>query len=349
MNRKIKGFILFSVLFSFICLYTTAAQWEQMILYSWYNKVLYHVTSEYENPEPDPFNPGTFSGVRIFDGDKGTCWAEGVSGDGIGEALFFKIPENTRTLSITNGFTRNDESFHNHNRVKKMRVSFYVGVSPEAHVSERAIQYFAVRHDKEFIIELQDTQDEQVLNFPLSWNELKEFKSSVVEAYQNEKAVEIGSPADEVHYILRLEVQDVYKSLETDVTCISEIKIEKDFEAVHSIYLSQDESAVLMDTEKDSGIEIDRDSNAVFQIISSTPDNQWLICIKMPKESKGRVETEYVLYNTFIPKKIENEILSEQVLDMYGFVERDGKLFLKYFNSKTSQMEYLDLEKIDLK
>lgn len=346
MKRTMKASVLFFILFSLVCLYSSAGQWEQIILYSWQNNVLYQVTSEHENPEPDPFNPGIFSGVRMFDGDRATCWAEGMPGDGIGEALFFKIPENTRTLNIINGFASSDESFHNYNRVKQMRVSFYVGISPEAHVSEIAVQYYAVRYEKEYVIELQDTQDEQVLNFPLSWTGLREFKESVVDSYQREKAIEIGRPADAVHYILRLEIQGVYNGAETDVTCISEIEAEKDIQSVNAVYLSQDESAILMDTEKASGVEIDRDNGAVFQIINSTQDYQWLICIKMPKESKGRVETEYVLYNTFIPKKIDKNVLGEYVLDMYGFVERDGKLYLKYFNSETSQIEYLDLEEM---
>ncbi|MFW6123634.1 MAG: NADase-type glycan-binding domain-containing protein [Acidobacteriota bacterium] len=349
MSQAIKSVVFFFVLFAFVSLYASAVQWEPMILYSWQNDVLYKVTSEYENPEPDPFNPGTFSGVRLFDGDKATCWAEGVSGSGIGEALFFRIPEGTRTIDFINGFARNEEVFLNHNRVKKMIVSLYVGISPEAHVSEIAVQYYAVKHDKEFVIELEDTEDEQTLDFPLSWAELKDFEKSILEIYRNEKEAEVGSPADAVHYILRMDIQEVYEGSQMDVTCISEIKIGKYFQSVSSIYLSQDESAVLIDTNEGSGIEIDRDNEAVFQIISTSQDNQWIICTKMPKRIKGRVETEYVLYNTLIPKKIGKDVFGPGVLDMYGFVERNGELFLEYFNSETSQIEYFSLEKIGLK
>jgi len=113
--------------------------------------------------------------------------------------------------------------------------------------------------------------------------------------------------------------------------------------------LGEDESSVLMDTDKETGVIVDRDKEAVFQIITHTEDNQWLICIKMPRENEGRVETEYVLYNTVAVKKIGKEILGEHVSDMYGFIKRDGKLFLEYFNSSTSKIEYLDLEEIKLK
>jgi len=348
MKRGMKGFILFSILFSLVYTSSLAAQWEPIILYSWQNDILFQVTSEQGNPEPDPFNPGTFSGIRMFDGSRETCWAEGVPGGGRGEALFFRIPENTRALNFINGFASSDELFQAHNRVKNMRVSFYVGVSPEAHVSEIAVQFYAVRYEKEYIIELQDTQDEQVFNFPVSWTELRAFKEDVVDSYQNEKLMEVGSPADAVHYIIKLEIQDIYQGSGTDATCISEIGIEEYIQTVNDIYLSQDESAVLMDTEKTSGVEIDRDNEAVFQIINSSQDKQWLICIKMPKKSEGRVETEYVLYNTFIPQKIDKNILGECVSDMYGFVKREGKLFLEYFNSETSQIEYLDLDKIKI-
>lgn len=348
MNGRMKAFILFSALFSLVYISSLALQWEPIILYSWQNNVLFHVTSEHENPDPDPFNPGTFSGIRMFDGSRDTCWAEGVPGGGIGEALFFRIPENTRALNFINGFASNEESFNEHNRVKEMRVSFFVGVSPEAHVSEIAVKYYAVRYEKEYIIELQDTQDEQVLNFPVSWTELRKFKEDVGDSYQSEKAIEFGSPADAIHYIIKLEIQDIYQGSAADATCISEIEIQEHIQSVNAVYLSQDESAVLMDTEKTSGVEIDRDNEAVFQIVNSSQDKQWLICIKMPKKSEGRVETEYVLYNTFIPQKIDKNVLGEHVSDMYGFIKREGKLFLEYFNSETSQIEYLDLDTIKI-
>jgi len=231
-----------------------------------------------------------------------------------------------------------------------MVVNFYVGVNPEAYVSETAVQYFSVRHAKEFLIELTDTQDEQDLNFPISWTELKEFKNTVLNNYESEKEAVSGNPADAVDYILKLTIHEVYKGLEFDDTCISEIKIKKDFTSVTSIYLSTDESAVLIDADKKTDIEVDRDQEAVFQIINSTEDKQWVICIKMPKEiGESRVETEYVLYNTFIPKKIEKDVLGEDVLDLYGFVEMGGKMYLKYLNSRNSKIEYLALEDIDLK
>ena len=335
---------LFTFHFSMPCL--AATQWEQMVLYSCDRGIFYKTTSELDNPEPDPFDPGIFSGVRIFDGDRGTYWAEGVPGDGSGEALYFTMPENTDVISIINGSAGSDEAFFRNNRVRKMLVSLYVGVSPEAHVSEMAVQYFALKYDRDFIIELEDTPDEQDLYLPLAREELIELKDSVVELFESEKEAELGRPADEVHYILRLEIQDVYKGLETEDTCLAEIRIGEGFESIRSVYLNEDESSVLMDTDKGTGIIVDQDKEAVFQIINRTKDNQWVICVKMPREYEGRVETEYVLYNTITAKKIDKEILGEYVSDMYGFTQRDGKLYLEYFNSNTSKIEYLDLEEI---
>jgi len=344
-------FVLFSILFIFYfslpCV--AASQWEEMVLYSCDSRIFYKTTSELDNPEPDPFDPGTFSGIRVFDGDRGTFWAEGVPGDGSGEALFFTIPENTDVISIINGSAGSDETFFRNNRVRKMLLSLYVGVSPEAHVSEMAVQYFALKYDRDFVIELADTQDEQDLNLPMARKELIEFKNSVMELFESEKEAEVGRPADAVHYILRLEIQDVYKGLETEDTCLAEIRIEEGFESIRSIYLGEDESSVLMDTDKEIGVILDRDKEAVFQIISQTEDNQWIICVKMPREHEGRVETEYVLYNTVAAKKIDKEILGEHVSEMYGFIKRDGKIFLEYFNSSTSKIEYLDMEEVDLR
>ncbi len=343
--------IFFSILFIFYFFLPCFAvsQWEQMVLYSSESGVFYKTTSELDNPEPDPFNPGTYSGARVFDGDRNTYWAEGAPGNGSGEALFFTIPENTGVLSIINGAAGDEEGFFRNNRVKKMFLSLYVGVSPEARVSEMAVQYYALKYDRDFVIELIDTQDEQDLNFPIARSELIEFKNRVAGLFESEKEAEAGGPADAVHYILRLEIQDVYKGSETEDTCLAEIRIEEGFESIRSVYLSEDEDSVLMDTDKGTGVLVDRDKEAVFQIISQTEDNQWIICIKMPRKNEGRAETEYVLYNTVAVKKIGKEILGEDVLDMYGFVKKSGKIFLEYFNSSTSKIEYLDLDEIKLK
>jgi len=74
--------------------------------------------------------PGLYSPANLFDGDMGTCFAEGDDGNRSGngddiscEILFNKVI-NIDEIRIVNGFAKNDEYYYNNNRVLGLAISF---------------------------------------------------------------------------------------------------------------------------------------------------------------------------------------------------------------------------------
>lgn len=68
----------------------------------------------------------------------------------------------------------------------------------------------------------------------------------------------------------------------------------------------------------------------IYQVVELSPDLNWIIFILMPTDiENSRVDTEYKLYNT----EKEEFVTIEDLDSMYGFVEKDGKLYLEGSNN----------------
>lgn len=68
---------------------------------------------------------------NLIDNDISTCWAEGVEGSGIGEKIVInsnKVFE-LNTITINNGYCKNQNLFEGNNRLKELKVTFDNGES----------------------------------------------------------------------------------------------------------------------------------------------------------------------------------------------------------------------------
>jgi hypothetical protein len=119
----------------------------------------------------------TYDPENIADECLDTVWAEGVPGSGIGESVTYRVSGPISGISIYNGYGKTDELFLNNNRVKKLRV--------------------LIAEKTEYIIELFDIRNEQVI-----------FLES--NKYEN--------------VTIKFEILDVYRGLKYDDTCVSEIQ-----------------------------------------------------------------------------------------------------------------------------
>jgi len=66
-----------------------------------------------------------YSPANMLDPDEQTAWSEGVSGDGVGEWIEFKITEDFvigRSWQLSNGYTKTKAVWEQNNRVKKFKV-----------------------------------------------------------------------------------------------------------------------------------------------------------------------------------------------------------------------------------
>ena len=89
-----------------------------------------------------PIGNNTYEPSNLEDGNRNTCWADGVDGDGIGEKIYINrtyvrggdVPENSVSteydsfffpeLCIVNGLAKSEDAFLKNNRVKSMKMYF---------------------------------------------------------------------------------------------------------------------------------------------------------------------------------------------------------------------------------
>jgi hypothetical protein len=69
--------------------------------------------------------PLTYGAANLTEYNRSKVWSEGVKGDGIGESvtLTMKQPVKATALRVQNGYWRDEETYFNNNRVKRMGVS----------------------------------------------------------------------------------------------------------------------------------------------------------------------------------------------------------------------------------
>lgn len=293
---------------------------------------------------------GKYGIYNLFDSDPSTVWVEGKEGNGIGETIFFILPDSATELKIINGYAKSKELFKKNNRPKKLKLSIYAGINPSAFVTEITALYKTLKFPKEFSINLKDVMTEQSFKLPISLEKLEQFKKETIEAY-NQK---YKDPISETEIIIKLEIEEVYEGSEWDDTCLSEISFNNVFiynliieklQSIDSIYISKNGNSILVNSYDDIGKILINDENAVFQLIDVSSDKQWAIIIRMSAEPhKGRKETEYLLLNTFMGEFVNEKIKTnccKNLSDSFFFLSTKNSLFLEYMNAVSQEKKYL--------
>ncbi|MCL2260813.1 MAG: fibrobacter succinogenes major paralogous domain-containing protein [Fibromonadales bacterium] len=115
-----------------------------------------------------------YDAANLGNGDNSNTWCEGVKGQGIGERVNAKITgfanSHVKSLVIVNGFARNQTTWQNNSRIKKLRL----------HVGDRHLSDFNVSDNiKPQTINLPET-------LPLSTNKL-DLSFEIMEVYPGSK------------------------------------------------------------------------------------------------------------------------------------------------------------------
>ncbi|MCK4232860.1 hypothetical protein KAX75_00400 [candidate division WOR-3 bacterium] len=204
-------------------------KWEEIFLFDFFiNGTGYDYRATSELDDVGDYEFGQYGAHNLFDSHSSTCWAEGASGDGIGEYIFIGIDEKMKQICIVNGYAKAKETFIKNNRVKKLKVSLYIGINKPGYVTELAIIYDAAKYKKDKIIRLKDKKEVQHFEFPFDWEKIIQFKESSRKSFIKEhkkelKESDIKESELTIQYILKLEIVDVYKGSKYDDTCISDI------------------------------------------------------------------------------------------------------------------------------
>ncbi|SHJ67102.1 hypothetical protein SAMN05444000_111105 [Shimia gijangensis] len=112
----------------------------------------------------------------MSDDDMRTAWCEGVSGNGIGEALAIEWDGAgpLQTLWISNGYAKNSGSFSNNGRIKDVTVALWrAGASDSDYTT--------------FQYQLEDHGVEQPINMPFPQNELRRLVLRIDSVYPGAK------------------------------------------------------------------------------------------------------------------------------------------------------------------
>ena len=87
-------------------------------------------------------NLNTYHAEAMFDGNKDTCWAEGIDGNGEGECIeiHFLNPVYLTDIFLLNGYMKNEDVFNNNGKIKKIELGYSDGDSYEVSLNEYAYQ-----------------------------------------------------------------------------------------------------------------------------------------------------------------------------------------------------------------
>ncbi|MBD5507436.1 MAG: hypothetical protein HDR05_05180 [Lachnospiraceae bacterium] len=85
---------------------------------------------------------GTYTAEALFDGDRDTCWAEGVDGDGEGQyiEIYFSTPIYLTDIFLLNGYMKNEDVFNNNGKIDRVEFAFSDGYSFEMQLDEYTYQ-----------------------------------------------------------------------------------------------------------------------------------------------------------------------------------------------------------------
>ena len=139
---------------------------------------IFTATSELDGGQVDDSGINRkYGAVNLFDGNYTTAWVDGVKGNGIGESIYVAIPNDCRTINIFAGYGKSPTIYNSNNRVKRIKLSCYIGINPEGYVTELDFYgYLMQRFPAEYFIDLKDVAELQTFIFPFSLQELKIFQ-----------------------------------------------------------------------------------------------------------------------------------------------------------------------------
>ena len=322
------------------CKVLVAQDWAELSMY-YSNGVFVKATSELADPnQTDTWINERYGVINIVDGNYTTAWVEGVDGVGVGEAVYISASEKSNTLSIHAGFGKTNDLYQKNARVKKIRLTYLVGVNPSGFVTEVSTVFFAKPVSEQFFIDLTDVDSLQTFALPFNSNELQAAKDEVKRKYLDQ----FDEPIYQLAVILRLEIAEVYKGTKYDDTCISELFFNdtfiadyrnQKFDAVADVYADENnESQLIFELPNGKTTIAKSDPEAVFQVVDISPCKRWAVVIKMPSAvGEGRVETEYMLLNTQLNRFMNDDVEQACNISLAGqsffFLEKDGEVFLE--------------------
>ena len=141
-----------------------------------------------------PVGKINYGPLNLVDGDINTAWVEGSKGSGIGDIFTFYNPASlhkVKSISVINGYAKNDKTFKENNRVSLIKVTVEYHYNQDfknVDNYEGVSDYFngKVTTKVEYVFSLKDTADEQtiILDAPILTSELT---IEILDVFKGEK------------------------------------------------------------------------------------------------------------------------------------------------------------------
>jgi len=271
-------------------------------------------------------------------------------------------------IHLNNGYQKSESLYLKNGRPKSLGISLYVAYHLPADVTELGGNYYCLPFYDSVLIEgnlipiintlqLKDEMGPQYFILPFN-NEkvasLKEFGDSLFEEDFGERQTEMLKNSGGYNqykpffgYVFKLEILDVYKGSQWDDICISDVwfsteekkkKNLSDDEKITDIFEGEDgniyfttskQEKVLLASSRDIEDEDDIVGGELdIVLMEVSPDKEWAqVDFLFSQEAYIRVEEVPFLYNVRLSRKVDKSLLGDY-FSMYGFAEKDGKVFI---------------------
>ena len=298
---------------------------------------------------------GKYDISNIVDMNPLTAWVEGVKGDGVGEYVLLAHKNLPATINIYSGYGKNLSLFKKNNRPKVLKVSLYFGLA-DSWGGQAGDYYRAVKYKKDYVLNLKDTIHLQTFVFPFTDRAaLKRFKEEnlrVLTALGPREGIPPFPEPPDQEWIIKLEIESVYKGSAWEDTCISEVFFNDRFisdvhrfthQSIKKVYENDEGDAILLKTGRGQTVPICRSDNgeSLYSIGDVSQNREWLTVIKQswPKGAP-RAETSYLIFNTFLAKDMKKDlerVIGRDITGPFSLVSREDGLFFGFYFSGSGE------------
>ena len=277
---------------------------------------------------------------HLFDAGFATCWVSRMPDDSTYPSVFVAVPKDltdNAMLNIFSGYGKSESLFLKNSRPGKVQISLSTALVPDGYVSEYGMLCKVLPSPYQETVLLADTFGVQTISLQNICQKFMPYHHQALSRYESHFPL----PAVDTFVLVEMKILSVYQGTVYDDICISEIFFNdcyipsagKAFDShITSVYVSEDENTLLVDTEEQTAVAVYKDSGSVLQIIEITGDNRWAIVIAMPGEAPGRVETQYLIIDLMngedISYKIEDLIPDYTAGEPVYFESENERYFL---------------------
>lgn len=306
--------------------------WNELLMQN-SNNVWFYTTSRVEPPNTAAaFVP--YGGQSAFDGDSSTCWAEGVYGPGIGEEIWFSVPDNIAYLDIFNGNMRSPRNYKMNNRVGKLSIRLFLGMYETGRdiFGERRFYLTPLTEPQPYSLEDRGTAQRINIEYPY-WKTIGK-RDAAAEAFSKDWK---GSQQPKMMLFANIRILNVYPGTLYDDTSISDIVIgQMDLgKKILRVYADQNGDTLKVDTPVQTGKVIDAQSGSLFLIQESSTNLNWSIVLVLGNE-KSKEKAGYVLYHLPTATRFEANSIDENCEEILRFNKKQNQLYLIYHKKNNS-------------